>query len=124
NATGDERPGSIGIGFAIPIDQARVIGDQIIETGHATYPTIGVKVNNAGNRQGARIVDIEPGAPAASAGLQPDDVVIKIDGRPVATMVEFIVALRSHRPGDEVTITYNRSGTPEETKVTLGEERG
>lgn len=124
NATGDQRPGSIGIGFAIPITQAKVIADQIMETGHATYPTAGVQVTNAGNRQGARVVQLEPGSPAASAGLEEDDVVIKIDGRPVTTMVEFIVAVRSHRPGDEVTVTYNRSGTPEETKVTLGEEQG
>ncbi|MFW6597161.1 S1C family serine protease [Propionibacteriaceae bacterium Y2011] len=124
NATGETRPGSIGIGFAIPINQAKVISEQLIQTGRATYPTIGVETETAGTREGARIVAIESGSPAAAGGLQEGDVIIKVDGRAVSTMVELIVAIRSHRPGDEVTITFNRSGTPEDLQVTLAEHEG
>jgi len=124
NTTGDQRPGNIGIGFAIPINQAKTIGDQIVQTGHATYPTAGVTVSTAGNKEGARITEVESGGPAASAGLEVGDVVVKVGDRTVMTMVEFFVAIRSHRPNDEVAVTYNRSGTPEETKVTLAEQQG
>jgi putative serine protease PepD len=110
--------GSIGLGFAIPINQARKTADQLIKDGKATYPVIGVAVDMGYSGGGALIAKsataIMAGGPAAKAGLRAGDLITAIDGMKITTPEELIVEIRTHNVGDEVTITYIRgkqSGT-------------
>lgn len=115
--------GSIGLGFAIPINQARKTANQLIKTGKATYPIIGISLDMNYTASGAKITDsptgIHAGGPAAAAGLQPGDVITAFDGKPVAGPDELIVAVRAKNVGDKVVITYLRNGTSHQVTVTL-----
>ena len=115
--------GSIGLGFAIPINQARKTADQLIKNGKATYPVVGVSVDMQYAGDGARIADtsnaILPGGPAAKAGLRAGDLIITFDGRTITTPEELIVAIRSKNVGDKVEIEYIRSGKTLTTSLTL-----
>ncbi|HYI55088.1 MAG TPA: trypsin-like peptidase domain-containing protein [Microlunatus sp.] len=115
--------GNIGIGFAIPINQAMEIGKLLIDDGKATYPVIGVNVGEA-DSDGVRLSQVDGDGPADRAGLQVDDVVTAIDQQPVTTSEELIVAVRTHRPGDQVTLTYERGGQQRTAEVTLGSREG
>ena len=115
---GGSQSGSIGLGFAIPINQARKTADQLIKNGKATYPVIGVAVDMNYTGSGALIAKsasaIMAGGPAAKAGLRAGDLITAIDGRKINSPEELIVAIRTHNIGDEVTISYIRgkqSGT-------------
>jgi len=120
---GSSQAGSIGLGFAIPINQARKTADQLIKNGKATYPVIGVAVDMNYNSGGALIAKkataILPGGPAAKAGLQPGDLITAIDGMKINTPEELIVEIRTHNVGDEVTITYLRGKTTGNVKLIL-----
>ena len=115
--------GSIGIGFAIPINQARKTADQLIRDGKATYPVIGVLVDMNATSGGALISDkasaILAGGPAAKAGLKPGDLITAIDGIKINTPEELIIQIRTHNVGDEVTITYLRGKTIGTAKLIL-----
>jgi putative serine protease PepD len=115
--------GSIGLGFAIPINQARKTADQLIRDGKATYPVIGVSVDMSYTSGGALIskkaTAILPGGPAAKAGLRPGDLITAIDGMKINTPEELIVEIRTHNVGDEVTITYLRGKTIGTAKLIL-----
>jgi putative serine protease PepD len=122
-AGGGTTAGSIGLGFSIPSEQARRTAEQLIQTGRAVHPVIGVSLDNSYTGEGVQIVDA-PGAVAADgpgerAGLQPGDVVLAIDGRPVTEAVELIVDIRAREPGEEVTLTVRRGGQTTEVPVTL-----
>ncbi|MGH3759863.1 S1C family serine protease [Actinophytocola sp.] len=107
--------GSVGIGFAIPIDQARRIADEIAETGQATQTILGVTVRN-GNDGGAFIVGVTPNGPGAKAGLREGDVITKLDDRIIDTSDALVAAVRSHKPGDKVRLELgNGSRTVEAT---------
>ena len=117
--------GSIGVGFAIPIDQARRTATQIIETGQAVYPIIGAFVDDRRRLTGgAELSEVTPGGPADQAGLQAGDVIQEFDGNPVTGGVELIVAIRSHVPGETVRVVYSRGGTRHTVDVKLGLETG
>ena len=109
---GSSGSGSIGLGFAIPINQARKTADQLIKNGKATYPVIGVAIDMNYNGVGALIAKsasaILPGGPAAKAGLRAGDLITEIDGKKINAPEELIVEVRTHNVGDEVTITYIR----------------
>jgi putative serine protease PepD len=122
--TDRQQAGNIGLGFAIPINQAMEIGRMLIAEGKATYPVIGADVADADDLAGVRLTSVTQNGPAARAGLREGDVVTKIDDQEVTATEELIVAVRSHRPGDEVTITYRRNGEEGETRVTLGSREG
>lgn len=115
--------GSIGLGFAIPINQARKTAEQLITNGKATYPIVGVSIDMQFAGEGAKIADtrnaITAGGPASKAGLRSGDVIVTFDGRPIATPEELIVAIRSKNVGDRVAIEYIRSGKKYSTSLTL-----
>ena len=115
--------GSIGLGFAIPINQARKTAQQLIENGKATYPVVGISVDMQYAGDGAKVADtsnaILPGGPAAKAGLRAGDLITTFDGRTITTPEELIVAIRSKNVGDRVEIKYIRSGKNYTTSLTL-----
>ena len=119
-----QQSGSIGLGFAIPINQAQDIAKQLIDKKKVEHPAIGAQVNTSPNspNQGAQIVRVNEGSPAAKAGLKDGDIVIKVDDRLVEGGVGLIAAIRSHRVGDTVTLTVlpKGSGDEEKIEVTLG----
>ncbi|RJK98036.1 S1C family serine protease [Vallicoccus soli] len=113
--------GSIGLGFAIPMNQAKRTAEQLIETGRATYPIIGAVLDGRFGGEGARVRELTAGGPADSAGLREGDVVTSIDGRRVDDSSELIVAIRALEPGDRVELTVERGGDEQVLQVELGE---
>jgi putative serine protease PepD len=111
--------GNIGVGFAIPIDAARDIAEQLIEDGSVTHAYLGVSIADA--ESGAHVGAVEDGTPAADAGLEEGDVITAVDGDRVADASALTAAVRSHAPGDEVEVTYVRDGDEQTVAVTLGE---
>jgi putative serine protease PepD len=115
--------GSIGLGFAIPADQAKRIADELVSTGTATHGSLGVQLSkdDAAKDGGAAIAQVVDGGPAAAAGV-PDGVVItKVDGQVIDGPEALVAAVRSRAPGDTVSVTYlDASGAPQTTHVTLG----
>lgn len=118
--------GSIGLGFAIPIDQARTIAKQLTENGTAAHARLGVRVTDARSSQqdveGAGIVQVQPGTAAANSSLKSGDVVVKVGDRPIDSADALIAAVRSRSPGDKVSITYVRDGSEQTTTVRLGSD--
>ena len=119
----NSQSGSIGLGFAIPINQARKTADQLIKNGKATYPVMGISVDMNFSGDGAMIAKnaqaILPGGPAAKAGLKAGDIITAIDGRPITSPEELIVTIRSLSVGDSVTVTYKRGSESKSTTLTL-----
>ncbi|MCK9903851.1 trypsin-like peptidase domain-containing protein [Frankia sp. Cpl3] len=124
--------GSVGVGFAIPIDYASSVADEIIRTGRATHPYLGVSAATVtaaeararGTVPGAIIRDIEPTGPASSAGLIPGDIILRVDDRTVTSTNDLNAATRLHRIGDTVTVTFWRNGAQTTTRVVLQEQPG
>ncbi|MHA3947084.1 S1C family serine protease [Cellulomonas bogoriensis] len=122
-------PGSIGLGFAIPSNQARRTAEQLIETGSATYPVIGVLLDSRHTGEGVRVATegqpgqdpLTPGGPADLAGIEPGDIILAIDGRPVTQADELIVAIRAKAPGDSAVLTVRSGQEEREVRVVLDE---
>ncbi|MGC0204839.1 S1C family serine protease [Streptomyces levis] len=129
---GTGQSGSIGLGFAIPINQAKYVAQELIRTGKPVYAKIGASVSLDDSSDGAQITDqgaggsapVEPGGPAAKAGLKPGDVITKLDGHVIDSGPTLIGEIWTHKPGDKVTITYERDGKQRTTEVTLGSRVG
>jgi putative serine protease PepD len=114
--------GSIGLGFAIPIDQAARIGNELVTQGFATRAVLGVGVTEGPD--GAVLGQITPGGPAATAGLAQGDVVSRVDDRVIPDADSLVAAIRSQQPGATVTLTVTSpGGEPRQVPVTLGSER-
>ena len=115
--------GSIGLGFAIPINQARKTADQLIKNGSSTYPIMGVSLDTRYSGNGAKISteagSVTPGGPAERAGIEPGDVIIEIDGKAVGTSDEAIVNVRSHSVGDSIKVKFKRDGVTKEVTLKL-----
>ena len=118
--------GSIGLGFAIPIDEARSVADELIRTGRATHPSLGVAattVTDEGGAQGARLMQVPDDSAAARAGLQEGDLVVAVDGNRVGGVDELVLALRKEGVGQRVSVTYERDGREREATVELTDRR-
>ena len=101
-------PGA-GLGFAIPINRARNIAQQLVKTGRASHPVIGVGL--ASGPQGPVIRSVQPGAPAAAAGLKPDDVITAINGVATTSPTEVVAAIERIGVGQELTLSIRRGDT-------------
>lgn len=112
--------GSIGLGFAIPVNSARRIAEEIIETGESATPVIGVTLDTTYTDGGSRISDITPGGPADAAGLRSGDVITALQGRETSDSTELVVAIRSYAPGDIVRLEFERGGQSRTVDLTLG----
>lgn len=121
-ATTSRSGGSVGLGFAIPIDLASQIADQLIQSGHVEHAFLGVAMTDAAasadgvTRMGAKVEQVEPGAPAAEAGIEPGDVIVGIDDHIVGSAESLTGFVRQYRSGDDVKITLIRGDG--ETTVT------
>lgn len=118
----DAQSGSIGLGFAIPVDQAKRIADELIATGKASHASLGVQVTNDKGTPGAKVVDVVSGGAAASAGVPKNVVVTKVDDRPINSADALVAAVRSKAPGDKITLTFQDAagGGSRTVPVTLG----
>ncbi|MFJ8820486.1 trypsin-like peptidase domain-containing protein [Streptomyces sp. NPDC102467] len=124
--------GSIGLGFAIPINQAKRVAEELINTGKATHPVIGVTLDMDYSGDGARVGTkgndggsaVSPGGPGDKAGLQPGDVITEVDGVRVHTGEELIVKIRAHRPKDKLALTVERGGNEQQVTLVLGSADG
>jgi len=118
-SSASQEAANIGVGFAIPIEQVLVTADQILRTGKAQYPVIGVQVRGTENNQGAEVKEINAGTPAAKSDLRVGDVITAVDGLPVSDQTDVVVAIRSHQVGDTVTLTVKRGSATLKIRVGL-----
>lgn len=127
-ATRSSGAGSVGLGFAIPSNQALRTAQQLIETGVATYPVIGVLLDGSYVGEGIKVAETDeetgqpgviPGGPADRAGIREGDIILTFEGRPVTTSDSLIVGIRAKAPGDTVVFTIKRGGVEREISVTL-----
>ncbi|MFD7439805.1 S1C family serine protease [Streptomyces sp. NPDC059909] len=132
SSQGQAQAGSIGLGFAIPINQAKNVAEQLIKTGEPVYPVIGATVNMSDEATGATIATqgtggtpaVTPDGPAAKAGLKAGDVITKFNGKPIDSGPTLISEIWNHKPGDKVTLTYERDGKESTVELTLGQRKG
>jgi putative serine protease PepD len=118
-STGSDQSGSIGVGFAIPIEQVEITADQILRTGKAQYPVIGANVKSTPDVDGAEITGVTNGDPAQAAGLQVGDLVTKVDGKPITSSIGLVVAIRTHVKGDKLALTVKRGNQVKNFTLTL-----
>ncbi len=123
-STGSGESGSIGVGFAIPIEQVEITAEQILRTGKAEYPVIGANVRSNPDVDGAQITGITRGEPAADAGLRAGDLVTKVDGKPITSSIGLVVAIRSHVKGDKLALTIKRGSQVKRFTLTLAAKSG
>ncbi|MFJ8972728.1 trypsin-like peptidase domain-containing protein [Streptomyces anulatus] len=124
--------GSIGLGFAIPINQGKRVAEELISTGKATHPVIGVtldmKYTGDGAKVGTKGADGAPAVatdgPAAKAGIKSGDVITHVKGQRVHSGEELIVKIRAHRPGDDLDLKLTRGGEERTVTLTLGSASG
>ena len=112
--------GSIGLGFAIPINQARRVATELIATGSSTYPVVGVQLDMSYEGQGALVQSVVEGGPASETELAAGDVITAIDGVKVSDGTELVVRIRAKNPGDVVELTLEDGSVIE---VTLGSDQ-
>jgi Do/DeqQ family serine protease len=126
--------GNVGVGFAIPINMARSIMDQIIKFGHVEHGYIGVAVQDltpdiaaalhTNRTDGALIANIASGSPADQAGLQPGDIIIAVDNTPITNRAQFLNMIGMAHLHHDLAITYERSGTQNTVAVAVGAQPG
>ncbi|WP_181789818.1 S1C family serine protease, partial [Streptomyces phytophilus] len=125
-----DQGGSIGLGFAIPVNKGAEVAEELINTGKATHPVIGVTLNMQYTGDGAQVGSsaeeggtepVTPGGPADTAGIEPGDVITGVDGDAVHNGEELIVKIRSRSPGEKLSLTVERDGEELTVDLTLGE---
>ncbi|WP_316740323.1 trypsin-like peptidase domain-containing protein [Streptomyces sp. MK7] len=120
--------GSIGLGFAIPVNQAKRVAEELINKGRASHPVIGVTLDMSYTGDGAKVgtkgrdggSPVTPGGPGAKAGIKAGDVITAVDGQDVHSGEELIVKTRAHRPGDRLELTIERGGAQRKVSLVLG----
>jgi S1-C subfamily serine protease len=120
-STGAGQAGSIGLGFAIPINEAREIAQQLIRTGKVQHATLGVTARSVtdGARDGALVERVDAGSSAAQAGIKAGDVITRVGGRLVGGSDDLVVQVRSRKVGEKVELTYVRGGRTAKVTATL-----
>ncbi|MGW6062938.1 S1C family serine protease [Streptomyces sp. NPDC055189] len=129
---GGGQAGSIGLGFAIPINQGKRVAEELINTGKATHPVIGVTLDMEYTGDGARVGDkgkdggpaVNKGGPGDRAGIKPGDVITEVDGQRIHSGDELIVKIRAHRPKDSLELTVQRAGKDRKVTLVLGASGG
>ena len=122
---GGGEPGSIGLGFAIPIDEVMPVIQQLEKGETATHARLGISVENVAASQGvlvsdgAKVSDVNAGSAAEGAGLRNGDVITKVDDTLITDADGLVATVRSYRPGDKVTVTYTRDGDEHTVTLTL-----
>lgn len=132
SGSGTGRSGSIGLGFAIPVNQAKRVAEELINTGKATHPVIGITLDMDYTGDGARVGTkssasgpaVTEGGPGDRAGLEAGDVITEVDGRRIHSGDELIVKTRAHRPGDRLELTLKRDGREKNVSLVLGSSDG
>ncbi|MCW2659970.1 MAG: serine protease [Mycobacterium sp.] len=123
--SGDMQSGSIGLGFAIPVDHAERIANELIATGRASHAWLGVQAEDDLNNYGARVVHVVSDSPAAAAGLSAGDLVTRVDGQPVGSADALIAAVESKAPSTRMTLDIvGAPGDHRTVQVILGSEQG
>jgi putative serine protease PepD len=123
--SGGSQSGNIGVGFAIPVDEAKTVATELITTGKAVHPLLGVTLQDKSSSDGtgqAVVHSVVPGGPAAKAGLKAGDVITGIDSTVTAGEDAVIAAIRSHQPGQSISVTYQRDGSSHTVRVTLTQQ--
>ncbi len=124
-SSGTTQHGSIGVGFAIPVDHAIRIAAELLATGRASHAWLGAQVSNDLSVRGARIVDVTAGSPAAAAGLTPGVLVTKIDDQIIASGSALVVSVQSRAPGASATLVFtDTAGNHRSTNVVLDSDQG
>lgn len=120
--SGGAQAGSIGLGFAIPVDQAKRIADELVSTGTVQHASLGIKLTGDDSGHGATVAGVSDGGPAAAAGLPKGAVITKVDDKVIDGPDALVAAVRSKAPGDTVALTYDApSGGSQTVQVTLGQ---
>jgi putative serine protease PepD len=119
-ATGNSEAGNIGLGFAIPINTAKRIAEELISTGKSQTPVIGVNLDTTYEGPGAKVLEVKANGPSEAAGLQKGDIITSLGGRLIDDATELVVAIRTHAPGDKVDVKIDRGGGSVSATITLG----
>jgi putative serine protease PepD len=130
--SGAGQAGNIGLGFAIPSNQARRTAEELIRTGKSVHPIVGVLLDQEYAGEGVRVSAgpqngqdaVTQGGPADRAGVRPGDVILAVDGVPVTAPEELIVQVRAKAVGEQVVLTIRRDGRRQELTVTLAASDG
>ena len=120
---GSQQSGSIGVGFAIPIDKARGVATQLAKGQQPSSAFLGVTVQDAtGSTPGAQIATVQSGSPAADAGLKEGDVITKVGDTSIDGADALVAAVRGEAAGTKLTVSYVRDGATDTAEVTLGSQ--
>jgi putative serine protease PepD len=120
--------GSVGLGFAIPMSVAEPIAEQLIDTGRADHPVLGLAARTVTDGEGQPTTGLEvtaivPTGPAARAGLEVGDTIVDLDGSPARNTEQLVLASLRHDVGDTIPVTYLRTGEERTTEITLAAPR-
>lgn len=113
--------GSSGVAYAVPVDVARAVGDELLRSGRVRSVWLGIRGETPDGVVGVRVLEVAKGSPAAGAGIHVGDLVSAVDGHPVATMTAIRTLLRRHHPDDRVRVTYDRAGSAHTATLALVE---
>lgn len=121
-----DQAANIGLAFAIPINQAKRVAQEIIDTGQARRTVIGAEIDRGGRVAGGgvRLTSVVTDGPADIAGLRSGDVLVRFDGQQLTGPADLIALVRKHPPGAVVTVVYRRGGADENATVTLMADGG